>query len=49
MEISLRLAMNTFTPVTFWLGMPVLELIDWIEEAVKVAQKGDGLMYGTHV
>lgn len=48
MEITLKMAINTFTPVSFWLGMPVLELMDWLEEAVKLAPKGDG-QYGTRI
>ncbi|WP_268761768.1 hypothetical protein [Carboxydothermus pertinax] len=37
MKTVIIMAAKTYTPISFWLSMPVLELIDWLEAIVEVA------------
>lgn len=42
MEVSLLLAHNTYTPVFYWLDLPLLELMEWVDSANKVFSRGKG-------
>ena len=42
MEISVSLSMATYTPVSFWILMPLNELTLWAEKVVKTMKEGGG-------
>jgi len=42
MEVCLLLAANTYTPVFYWLDLPLLELLEWVDSASKVLSRGKG-------
>lgn len=42
MEISVSLSMATYTPVSFWISMPLNELTAWAEKVAKTMKEGGG-------
>lgn len=40
MEDCLLMARVNFTPVSYWLSMPLIELSEWIEVAVSLKGRG---------
>lgn len=40
MENCLLMAMVNHTPVSYWLSMSLIELIEWIEVAISLKRKG---------
>lgn len=36
----LAMARNNYTPVQFWLSMPLVEFVEWIKESNKLAAEG---------
>jgi len=39
-EVAVSISMSTYTPVNYWLSLPVLELGSWIKTVEKVNNKG---------
>ncbi len=42
MEISVSLSMATYTPVNFWISMPLNELTAWAEKVARIMKRGGG-------
>ena len=49
MRISLSLSMSTYTPVSYWMGIPLTELGKWLEIASDILKEGGWQKWQKHM